>query len=322
MTALLLLALQAADPGPNRADEPLARAFSLERGWDFLERASLQWQTTRKCVTCHTNMAYLVTAAEPALRRPAHAEIRKYFETLVVERWPAKGPRWDAEVVVAALGLAVSETGDVLQPVTRQALDRMWAVQKPSGGWDWLKCGWPPMESDDYYGATVALLAAGRAPGRYLETPAAREGVRKAKAWLAATPAPSLHHRGMLLWASTYVDGLLTDAERTRVLDDLLALQRPDGGWSTPAMLPWKRADGKAPDVETSDAYGTGFVIHLARLRSVPAADPRLAKGVEWLKGRQRESGRWFTRSLNEDGKHFLSHAATAFALMALEACR
>ena len=321
MTALLILLLQTADPGANRADEPFAQSYSLERGWDFLENASLKWQQSRKCVTCHTNMAYLVTASDPALRRPAHAEVRKYFEDLVAERWPAKGPRWDAEVVVVALGLAVSESGSDLQPLTRQALDRMWTVQKPDGGWNWLKCGWPPMESDDYYGATVALLAAGRAPGRYLDTPAAQTGVKKAREWLAKNPAPSLHHRGMLLWASTVVDGLMAEAERKNVVDELLALQRPDGGWSTSSFLPWKRADKKESEVERSDAYGTGFVIHLARLGGVPAADARLAKGIRWLKTQQRESGRWFTRSLNEDGKHYLSHAGTAFALLALHAC-
>ena len=62
-------------------------------------------------------------------------------------------------------------------------------------------------------------------------------------------------------------------------------------------------------------------MIHLARRGAVPAADARLAKGVAWLKAQQRESGRWFARSLNEDGKHFLSHAGTAFALLALHAC-
>ena len=30
------------------------------------------------------------------------------------------------------------------------------------------------------------------------------------------------------------------------------------------------------------------------------------------------ESGRWFTRSLNRDNYHFLTHAGTAFAVMAL----
>ena len=31
--------------------------------------------------------------------------------------------------------------------------------------------------------------------------------------------------------------------------------------------------------------------------------------------------GRWFTRSLNRDNKHYLSHVGTAFAVMALAEC-
>ena len=86
-------------------------------------------------------------------------------------------------------------------------------------------------------------------------------------------------------------------------------------------FLPWKRADGKDQDLESSDGYGTGYVIHLARLSGIPASDERLAKGVQWLKTHQRDSGRWFTRSLNKDGRSFLTHAGTAFALSALHAC-
>ena len=53
----------------------------------------------------------------------------------------------------------------------------------------------------------------------------------------------------------------------------------------------------------------------------MPANDPRIRKGVAWLKANQRESGRWFTRSANRDSKHFISHAGTAFAMMALAEC-
>ena len=35
----------------------------------------------------------------------------------------------------------------------------------------------------------------------------------------------------------------------------------------------------------------------------------------------QRESGRWFTRSLYKDSRHFLSHAGTNMAVLALAAC-
>jgi hypothetical protein len=42
---------------------------------------------------------------------------------------------------------------------------------------------------------------------------------------------------------------------------------------------------------------------------------------VEWLKTHQRESGRWFTRSLNQDNMHDITHAGRAMAVMALAAC-
>ena len=46
-----------------------------------------------------------------------------------------------------------------------------------------------------------------------------------------------------------------------------------------------------------------------------------LAAGVAWLKTNQRTSGRWFTRSLNTDKNHFITHAGTAYALAAMRAC-
>jgi squalene-hopene/tetraprenyl-beta-curcumene cyclase len=35
----------------------------------------------------------------------------------------------------------------------------------------------------------------------------------------------------------------------------------------------------------------------------------------------QRESGRWFTRSLSNDRHHYIANAGTAYAVMALTAC-
>jgi squalene-hopene/tetraprenyl-beta-curcumene cyclase len=323
MTLALLWVQDGRDVGPNEPDEPIAKEFSAERGRKFMDDVSLQWQRERKCVTCHTNFAYLTMGTGYGAGRPAYAAVRKFTEDLVNERWVSKGPRWDAEVLVAAMGLAVSdaESGGKLHPLTRKALDRMWTVQQPDGGWKWLKCGWPPMESDDYFGATIALLATGRAPENYASTPAAVEGVKKVREYLAKNAPPSLHHKGMLFWASKYIEGLMTPEEQKKTVDDLMALQKPDGGWAVSTFLPWKRGDGKEQDLESSDGYGTGYVLHLARLGGIPATDDRIAKGIRWLKTHQRESGRWFTRSLNKDGRSFLTHAGTAFALAALHAC-
>ena len=310
-------------PGENRRDEPAAKAFSLERATRFLDAAALDWQKTKNCFACHTNYAYLYARPAVSADAPAHAEIRQAVEELVTKRWPEKKPRWDTEVVATAAALAYNDaaTTGVLHPVTKTALDRMWTVQKPDGGWNWLKCNWPPMENDDHYGATLAAVAVGVAPGGYARTEAAKQGMARLRKYLAANPPENAHHKAMLLWAASYTDDLLPAADRAAYVKELLALQRPDGGWASAGMGAWKRGDGTAQEPTVSDGYGTGFLVFVLRRAGVRADDSAVQKGVAWLKTNQRESGRWFTRSLFRDGRHYLTHAGTAFAIMALAAC-
>lgn len=312
-----------AAPQANDPDEPISAEFSIDRAAHFLDSASLQWQKQRKCMTCHTNYAYLYARPGISGDASAHEEVRHYAEQLVLERWPDKGPRWDAEVVATAAALAFNDaaTSGQLHQVTRAALDRMWTVQQDDGGWAWLKCGWPPMESDDHYGVTLAAIAVGVAPDDYANTSAAQKGVAMIRSYLSNHPAPTLHHRTMLLWASSYLDDLIPEQEQQACMDTLLALQKGDGGWALATLGDWPRADGKPQDLETSDGYATGLVIYALRRAGMAADAPVIQRGIEWLKNNQRQSGRWFTRSLNKDNKHFISHAGTAMAVMAIAAC-
>jgi squalene-hopene/tetraprenyl-beta-curcumene cyclase len=311
------------DPGENRPDEPLAKEFSLEKGAGFLDAAALQWQKQRQCFTCHTNYAYLYARPSLSADVPAAKEVRKFAEELIEKRWAEKGPRWDAEVVATAAALAFNDSATTgkLHPLTRQALDRMWKVQRDDGGFTWIKCDWPPMESDDHYGATLVAIAVGRAPESYAQSAPAVKGMEKLKLYLKNNPGPTLHHRAMVLWGASKVEGLLSEKEKEGIVSDLLKLQKPDGGWGLATLGDWKRADDTPQDTEHSDGYGTGFVIYVLRQAGLPASDPRIQKGIVWLKSNQRESGRWFTRSLHKDSKHYITHAGTAFALMAIGEC-
>jgi squalene-hopene/tetraprenyl-beta-curcumene cyclase len=318
----------AARPSPNSATEPLAPVASMARAAAFLDEVSLDWTRQHQCGTCHTNYPYL--AARPSLKgseSPAMAEVREFFEDRVAH-WddedPGDKPRWDAEVVATASAMAINDAATTgrLHPLTRKALDRTWTLQKPAGGFDWLKCGWPPYEHDDYYGAVVAALGVGYAPDGYARTPAAREGVARLRAYFAATPPPDLHHATMLLWASTRLDGVITAERRGSAISRLRAVQRPDGGWSLPSLGPWKRRDGTPNDAQApSDGYATGLAVFVLRQAGIGATDPAIRRGVDWLLSNQRVSGRWFTRSLNNDKAHYMTHAGTAFAVLALQAC-
>jgi squalene-hopene/tetraprenyl-beta-curcumene cyclase len=312
-------------PAANTPDEPLAAEFSARKATEFLDGVSLHWTRHHKCGTCHTNYAHMM--ARPARGEsasPAADEIRKFFENRAAN-WDNAKPRWDTEVVATAITLAINdaETTGKLHPITRQALDRMWTLQQPDGAWDWLKCDWPPLESDDYYGAAFVALGVGLAPDDYAATPAAAAGMDKVRAYLKANPPPSLHHKTVLLWASLKTPGLMSPHERAAAAQELLSLQRPDGGWSLPSLGDWKRRDG-SPNDHTgapSDGYATGLVLYVLRQAGLPAEHDAIQRGVAWLKSNQRESGRWFTRSVNNDKHHFIANAGTAYAVMALRAC-
>lgn len=311
-------------PQPNSADEPLAEAFSLDRAAHFLDSASLDWQQSWQCFTCHTNISYLMARPAISAHAPAHREVRKYAEQLVTLRWEEVGSRFDAEVVAIAAALAINDaaTTKKLHPLTQEALDRMWTAQREAGDWAWpTRCRWPPMEADEHYGVTLAAIGTGTAPDDYAQTPAAQAGLAKIRVFLKNNPPIDLHHKAMVLWASTCVDGLMTDVEQQACVKELLAAERPAGGWAFARLYPWKRADGKEQDLESSDGYGTGFVIYVLPTAGVPVTEPAVQRGVAWLKSHQRASGRWFTRSLNKDNEHFISHAGSAFAVMALAAC-
>src|SRR5262249_53257043 len=154
-------------------------------------------------------------------------------------------PKGDAYVVVTAFALAFNDAqqGGRLRAVTKVALDRMFDVQQKTGEWNWLKCGWSPLEHDDYYGATLAALAVAIAPGDYAKTDKAKAGVEKLKGYFQKTPPPDLHHTAMLLWASTKLDGLMTAEEQKKAVAALKAKQRADGGWCLPSLGTYTRHD-------------------------------------------------------------------------------
>jgi squalene-hopene/tetraprenyl-beta-curcumene cyclase len=315
-------------PPLGSADEPMARELSYEKAARFLDNAAVTWTRARKCGTCHTNYPYLL--ARPLLASkgeipPGLAEVHRFFQDRAA-RWATVKPAFDAEVVMTAGTLAAFDaaTTGKLHPVTRQALDRLWTVQRKDGAWEWLKEDYPPLEYDDYFGAVFAAVSVGFAPDDYARGDSAREGLDRLRRYFAAEPPPNAHHEAWLLWASTRIDGLMTSERRREAVAKLLALQREDGGWSLPSFADWKGNHGKPNDpTRPSDGYATGLAVYVLRQAGLAASDERVARGVAWLRTHQRESGRWFTHSLNanKSGIHHIATAGTCFAVMALKAC-
>jgi squalene-hopene/tetraprenyl-beta-curcumene cyclase len=341
-----------ADIAPN---EPHAKVFSLERAARYLDSAALDWQRTHACTSCHTMFPYLMVRLTLGGVSPQSAEVRQFFEEIVAGKREAM-PDYACKDVEGAVAIGVAAamalndrwaTGK-LHPITRQALDHMWKLQRSDGGWTWPFRDTPPLKIDEHYGVTLAAIGTGMAPDDYANTPTAKSGIEGVRRFLRKTTAVSLHQKAMLLWASMYVDDLLPGEAKARILANLLDAQRPDGGWSManlvdnandPSLEPDRVAKAKADEGYAtqfllyigregayksslaSDGYATGFVIFVARQAGLAANDPRLQRGLTWLKSNQRASGRWFTPSQAWYTRHLISNAGTAYAVLALFAC-
>ena len=324
------------------AAEPKRKEVSAALAQKYLHDASLAWSGKHKCISCHTNGTYMVVrpALSQTLGRPDEAN-REFFltelESLATEN-PKKLQRGvaPAQVIYLAAGLAEWDahvTGQ-LSPETDQALRLMFALQREQGSWGTQDC-WPPYESDAYHLATVAAMAAATAPGwleklNEEEDQELRADVGQLKSYLRAEP-PHDYGRTLLLWAGLRMSDLLDGAEQQKLVETLLQQQRADGGWSIRTMAApeaWGRgnraeklraeADFSAP---ASDGHMTGLAIVVLREAGVPSDDPQIERGLAWLTSNQRESGRWWTRSLNTDGAHYITYSGTAFPLLALQMC-
>jgi len=310
------------------AEEPLLKELSFAKAAASLDRTAVAWVHKHKCGSCHTGWPFVMSRA--VLKDESGtslAEVRAFFEGRITN--------WDAdeqvkkhqhrEIVGTSVALAMHDAQSTgrLHPVTKEALDRMWTLQRKDGAWSWPKCSWPPFEVDDYFGAVLAAVGVGNAPENYARSDSARAGVDKLRDYLKKTPAPNLHHRAWLLWASARLDGLLGDEEKQGTIRDLFAPQRADGGWSMESLgKGWVGREGEAANPDApSDGYGTGLIVFVLREAGVPMSHEGIQRGKNWLATNQRVSGRWFTRSLNGVKQHFISDTATVFAVLALKAC-
>ena len=126
---------------------------------------------------------------------------------------------------------------------TQAALDNMWALQQTTGdqagAWPWLQFDLSPWEARDspYYGAALAALAVGTAPGNYRSSAAIQKSFERLRAYLDREyPKQSLSNRVVLLWASTKLPGLLEKDREESLIHDILGEQQSDGGWSLSSL--------------------------------------------------------------------------------------
>lgn len=326
------------------ADEKTRSELSIQAAAEYLENGSVAWNGQRKCVSCHTNGTYMTIrpALTKSLGAPGEATRTFFLEQLTkLSTEPSEKLREStrpAQVIYIAAGLAewdAAITGK-LSDETDKALKLMFAIQESNGTWGSLNC-WPPFESDAYHEATVAAMAAAAAPG-WLEKVASSSdlketaaAVERLKTYLRTQAPLHDYSRVLLLWTASRMPDLLTEDQKKELIATVQKHQKADGSWSIRSFAApeaWgggNRADKLKAEPEFADPPGdghmTGLAIIVLRSSGVPASDEKIQSGIRWLKANQRESGRWWTRSLNTDSWHFITYSGTAYPLLALQMC-
>src|SRR6266702_7510281 len=184
------------------ADQPETKILS---SWDqkaaaaYLDQRQSWWMEWPKaardhetfCVSCHTAVPYALSRA--ALRKALAEQTPSAGEQRLLENVTKRVRLWNevapfysdadrgayktvesrgTESVLNALILASHDAqSGQLSDDTRKAFDNMWQEQQTSGNkkgaWLWLRFNNEPWEADDsdYYGVTLAAVAAGTSPG-------------------------------------------------------------------------------------------------------------------------------------------------------------
>jgi squalene-hopene/tetraprenyl-beta-curcumene cyclase len=206
----------------------------------------------------------------------------------------------------------------------------MWSIQlkegPAQGAWLWSDYNLDPWETKDspYYGAALGALATGLAPGDYQSRPEIQRNVAALTAYLRAEQGNTpLHNRLFLLWSSSKLHGLLSNADKAAILAELGRKQEADGGWTLGSLGPWNQHDAAPPSVG-SNSYATALAAFALEQAGLKASDPVLSRALTWLRTHQNADGYWPADSMNH--KHqagtipekFMTDAATGYATAAL----
>ena len=323
MRNFLLVAALAAAASADTASQERIRA-AAGKSVALLQKVGARWYESESCVSCHHQtlpmMAFRIARERgvPYEERLVREDLRKGFRyfadlDLAIQNWDVIDPAlFDALAVTAAF-----DSGLPPGVVTGAIVNRLASLQRPTG--EWRTSDLRPPQASSPFTATAFTL---RALQLLMPAPLAAERdrhVARALQWLQSTPLSSTEDRACQLLGLTW--GSAPPSARAAAQRQLLAGQRPDGGWS---MLP---AFG-------SDAYSTGQVLFALAESGVEPADPRFARGVQYLLDTQAADGSWRVKSRMvppapvsppyfESGfpyghDQFLSAAGTAYAAMGL----
>jgi ankyrin repeat protein len=310
---------EVAPASPNVSGNTVTDA--VRRSLPLLQRTAVQFYQRSGCVSCHHNNVAQITVAAARERGFVVDEVaaREDVARLVKDMHAAHDQAVQGIVVP---GGGATTTGYILIGLAAErhpadaATDALVRLlrrsQLPDGRW--LSVYRPPIEASPFTSTAVSLRGI-QLYGATTAAAANRQAIRSAASWLTNARPSETEDRVFRLLGLTWAGA--APRVRDSAVRDLVATQRPDGGWAQLTSL-------------QSDAYATGEALVALSEAGMRPGDPVYRRGLQFLLTTQLADGSWFvrTRSIptqayfesgSPHGEHqFISAAATNWATLAL----
>lgn len=304
--AMALLGLSL--PFPLLADEsaiapPTAEHVqqTVDRAIAYLQKESAAWLKTRKCAACHHVPMPLWALSEAS--KQGYLIDQKYLkettESLLGSREklmssrifpnPADPPDPRPQGRGLNMGLpflaVAAQSMSELEEGQKQSLkliaEEIVHKQQPDGSWEFFATlRRPPINESQTTDAAWIIMAL--APEVGAESPETlRASLAKAIDWLNAAESSATRQQDKALKLLMAARAGQPHESLQKTIDELLALQRSDGGWSQTVPEP------------RSDAFATGQTLYALSLAGRSYDEPAIKRAIDFLVTTQLPDGTW-----------------------------
>jgi hypothetical protein len=273
---------------------------TVHRAIGYLQKESADWLKTRKCAACHHAPLPLWALSEAD--QQGYRIDKKYLadtidsllgnkDKLMASRIfpnPADPPDPRPQgrglnmglpfLAVAARSLPTLKDGEKqsLKLIAQEIVKK----QQPNGSWEFFPTlRRPPINESQTTDAAWIIMAL-QGETRRDAPESQRAALSKAIAWLDAAKPSNIHQDKVLELLIAARTAKPRETIQTTI-DELIALQRADGGWSQ-----------TVPELR-SDAFATGQTLYVLSLIGYSAERTEIKRGINFLVNTQQPDGSW-----------------------------